>query len=146
VNTYTYDTANRLISVTNAITASNYSYNGLGDRMQETVNGQTTTYLLDLAAGLTQVLSDGSLDYLYGLDRIAQANGANAAYFLGDALGSVRQLVDGNGAITLAKSYDPFGNPGSSLGSATTNYGFTGEEQDSSSGLVYLRARYYQSH
>jgi hypothetical protein len=27
--------------------------------LQETVNGQTTTYLLDLAASLTQVLSDG---------------------------------------------------------------------------------------
>ncbi len=74
-NTYTYDSANRLLSVTNADTTSSYAYNGLGDRLQETVNGQTTTYLLDLAAGLTQVLSDGSNDYLYGIDLIAQKKG-----------------------------------------------------------------------
>jgi RHS repeat-associated protein len=141
VNTYTYDSANRLISVANATTASNFVYNGLGDRLQETVNGQTTTYLLDLAAGLTQVLSDGSLDYLYGLDRIAQANGTGLEYFLGDALGSVRQMTDGSGAVTLAKSYAPFGDTGSSVGSGTTSYGFTNEYTDQ--GLINLRSRLY---
>jgi YD repeat-containing protein len=59
-NTYSYDSANRLISVTNAITASTYAYHGLGDRLQETVNGQATTFVMDLAAGFTQALSDGT--------------------------------------------------------------------------------------
>jgi RHS repeat-associated protein len=34
---------------------------------------------------------------------------------------------------------------GSSAGNATTSYGFTREQQDSSSGLVYFRARFYSS-
>ncbi len=36
------------------------------------MNGQTTTYSLDLIASLTQILSDGTNTYLYGLGRIAQ--------------------------------------------------------------------------
>ena len=57
------------------------------------MNGVTTSYTLDLAAGLTQVLADGTETYLYGNGRIAQYD-SEAQYFLGDALGSVRQLVN----------------------------------------------------
>ena len=64
---------------------------------------------LDLAAGLTQVLADGTFTYLYGNGRIAQATVTQTAYFLGDALGSVRHLVDANGQVTLARSYEPYG-------------------------------------
>ncbi len=38
--------------------------------------------------------------------------------------------------------YDPFGNVLTTNGSATSVYGFTGEQTDAT-GLVYLRARYY---
>ena len=37
-----------------------FEYNGLGDRLRQTVNGAPIDYSLDLAAGLTQVLSDGT--------------------------------------------------------------------------------------
>ncbi|MEW5873377.1 MAG: hypothetical protein AB1894_29220 [Chloroflexota bacterium] len=47
----------------------------------------------------------------------------------GDALGSVRQWVDGDGAVTLAKSYEPFGQAMDSAGSGTSDFGFTGEMQ-----------------
>jgi hypothetical protein len=64
------------------------------------VSGVTTTYTLDLNAGLTQVLADGTNTYLYGAGRIAQNSTANGKqYFLGDALGSVRQLVSAGGAV-----------------------------------------------
>ncbi len=63
-------------------------------------------------------------------------------YFLTDALGSVRQLVDENGALTRTQAYQPYGESLSSEGSGTSNYGFTGEWTDGS-GLQYLRARYY---
>jgi RHS repeat-associated protein len=140
VNTYTYDSANRLISINGT---SFFSYNGLGDRLSQTVNGQTTTYTLDLNAGLTQVLDDGTNAYVYGVGRIAQVN-AGTEYFLGDALGSVRQIVDANTEITLSKAYDPYGNVTYSAGSGTSPFAFTGEQMDAS-GLTYLRARYYSS-
>ena len=65
-------------------------------------------------------------------------------YFLTDALGSVRQLTDASGAITLAKSYQPYGETLASAGSGTSPFAFTGEQVDAS-GLTYLRARYYSS-
>ena len=135
VNTYTYDSANRLISVNSNTT---YSYNGLGDRYQQTVNNQTTTYVLDLNAGLTQVLDDGENTYTYGLGRISQVN-TTTEYFLTDALGSVRQMTNNVGDITLAKKYSPYGTSLSSAGDSETPYGFTGEVTDST-GNIYLRA------
>jgi RHS repeat-associated protein len=96
-----------------------------------------------LNSDLTQVLSDGTNDYIYGVGRIAQVNATGTEYFLGDALGSVRQMTDAAGTVTLAKSYQPYGEVASSAGSSATNYGFTGEMTDPTTGLVYLRARHY---
>ena len=62
------------------------------------------------------------------------------SYFLGDALGSVRQMTDETGTVTLARTYDPYGNVTSTGGTSSTSYGFTGETTDTS-GLVYLRAQ-----
>ena len=141
VTTYTYNHANRLTSVSGASSAS-YVYTGLGDRLQQTVDSVTTTYSLDLAAGLTQVLADGDNTYLYGVGRIGEEQLDTWVYHHGDALGSVRQLTDGNGVVTLVRSYQPYGEVLSSAGSSATSYGFTGEMVDTS-GLIFLRARYY---
>jgi YD repeat-containing protein len=107
--TYTYDAANRLIIVTSQSSSTSYTYDGLGNRYQQTVNGQATTYTLDLNASLTQVLSDGTNTYLYGATRIAQQNGTDTEYYLGDALNSVRQLTNSTGDVTLTRVYDPYG-------------------------------------
>jgi YD repeat-containing protein len=113
-NTYVYDAANRLTSVTGGGNTSTYTYNGLGDRLSQTVNAATTSYVLDtstslsagLNAGLTQVLSDGNNTYLYGAMRIGELQAGGMAYHLGDALGSVRQLWHGgNAKVTLARKF-----------------------------------------
>ena len=140
--TYTYDHANRLKSASEAGVVASYAYNGLGDRVQQTVNGATASYTLDLAYGLTRVLADGTQIYLYGNGRIAQYTGTTPEYFLGDALGSVRQLADASGNVTLTKGYEPYGEVLDSAGNSSTAYGYTGEWTDDI-GLVYLRARYY---
>ena len=101
VNSYTYDRANRLIGVSGVGISVNYSYNGLGDRLSETANSQTTHYTMDLNAGLTQVLQDGTNTYLYGAGRLAQYGANGPEYYLGDALGSVRQMVDASGDVTM---------------------------------------------
>ena len=63
---------------------------------------------------------------------------------MGDALGSVRQLVSANGAVTLTRSYEPFGSTLNSAGAGTTAFQFAGEARDAS-GLVFLRARYFST-
>jgi RHS repeat-associated protein len=114
VNTYSYNHANRLISVVGPSTSSSYAYNGLGDRLQQTVDSVTERYTLDINSGLTQV-----------------------------GLGSVRQLAESDGVVSMSKVYQPFGEVMNNIGPGTTSYGFTGEWTDSTD-LVYLRSRYYQ--
>ena len=142
-STYAYDSQNRLTTLTQDSHNYAFSYSGAGDRLTQSVDGATTRYTLDLNAGLTQVLSDGSYAYLYGVDRLAQVSASEGDYFLADALGSVRQLADGKGTVKMAENFDPFGNVMEKAGFAATMYGFTGEPQ--SEGLVYLRARVYSA-
>ncbi|HUW96499.1 MAG TPA: hypothetical protein VMW58_11995 [Anaerolineae bacterium] len=49
-----------------------FAYNGDGVRTSKTIAGDTTEYVLDLAAGLPVVISDTEAVYLYGLDIMAQ--------------------------------------------------------------------------
>jgi RHS repeat-associated protein len=108
----------------------------------KTVSGDTTEYVLDLAATLPVVISDTEAVYLYGLDIIAQQQ-SERLYYVHDGLGSVRQLVDTTGQIETNYAYDPFGVP--LVGAEVYNpYQFTGEAWDAEVGLLYLRARYYQ--
>jgi hypothetical protein len=103
----------------------------LGNRVAQAVSGgDETRYVLDQAAGLVQVLSDGSDTYLYGNERLAQQGSGGKEYFLTDALGSVRQLVDEYKAITLTRSYQPFGEVLTSTGTGSSVYGYTGEMTD----------------
>jgi RHS repeat-associated protein len=146
VYSYTYDGANRLTGVTDGASAVSYAYNGLGDRLQTSAAGQTTRYTLDLVSGLTQVLHDGGYTYLYGNGRIAQYGANGGEYFLGDALGSVRQLADASGAVRLSRSYQPYGELLASNGEGESVYGFTGEATDALTGMVYLRARWYSAY
>ena len=141
-NTYSYDFANRLVSIGNPQSTISHSYDGQGNRYRQAANGLTTTYTLDQAAGLTQVLSDGVYTYTYGQGRNSQQNAAGTDYFLPDGLGSARQLANNAGKVTLGQSFDPFGSPLVRKGFDSSSYGYTGEWTDGS-GLQYLRARYY---
>ena len=70
VSTNTYDHASRLSSAVQGPDIYGFVYNGLRDRLQQTVNVLPTYYTLDLVADLTQVLQDGTSNYLYGVSRL----------------------------------------------------------------------------
>jgi hypothetical protein len=127
--------------LTGASGTSSFAYNGLGDRYQQIVNGATTTYQLDLAAGLVQVLADGENTYLYGNTVVAQVSETQTGYYLPDVLGSVRQVADPEGEITLARSYTPYGEELETYGEGQAEFGYTGQLYDEATGLLYLRAR-----
>lgn len=141
VNTYAYNHANQLVGLSDGDNSYAFAYNGLGDRLQQSANGVTTNYTLDLSAGLTQVLADGANAYLYGLGRIGE-QATEWAYHLPDALGSVRQLADSAGVVSYAQSFEPYGEAQGAFGASGSSYGFAGEWTDTT-GLQYLRARYY---
>jgi RHS repeat-associated protein len=76
----------------------------------------------------------------YGQE-ISREQGGTSTWLVGDRLGSVRAEYNGSGTLTTSYNYDPFGMPeGASL---PPDYGFTGEPQSASLGLVQLRARWY---
>ena len=58
-------------------------------------------------------------------------------------LGSVRALTDAAGSVTDTYDYSAYGELVGTSGSTPNSYRFTGEQQDSETGLYYNRARYY---
>ena len=132
-------------------------------------HGRTLRYTLDQAGPLSQILSasDGrhSANYLYGLGRIAGTSDKDTVYYETDVRGSVRTLADGRGRLRGTRAYDPFGVPlhsgegddgegffahldneghEASRGGLAGLFGYTGERQDPTRGLINLRARWYQ--
>lgn len=116
--------ANRLVGFydTQQNYSGTYTYDDLGNRYCQMVNGVKTNYLLDLNAGLTQVLGETtngvSTNYLLGLDVIGQQQNGVWSYAGTDGLRSLHGLMDSTGAMTFAASYAPFGKPTEQYGTA----------------------------
>lgn len=125
----------------------NYTYDIFGRRTSSSASGQTTQFLYDGPdVVLDRSSSGGTIDYLHGIgidEHLRQSGGLTSAlYTLQDHLGSVAALTDAGGNVVERQQYQPFG---ASNGSSLTRYGFTGRERDSATGLLYYRARWYDS-
>jgi RHS repeat-associated protein len=140
-----YDQGNRLTSFAASGTTATYTYNGDGLRASKTVNATPTSYTWDLANNLPLLLAEGTTDYIYGPGELPleQVSGSSVLYYHHDQLGSTRALTDTGGSVVATYSYDPYGKVTGSTGSATNPFGYASEYKDAESGLVYLRARYY---
>ncbi|HEY0736593.1 MAG TPA: RHS repeat-associated core domain-containing protein [Herpetosiphonaceae bacterium] len=143
--TLTYDALNRLTSAMSlGSSTTSYRYSGDGMLASQTMSGVTTTYSQDRVAPLNQVLEitagGTTTTYRYGHQRLAEVKGSTRTWYGSDILGSVRQTLSDTGTAAAPIHYDPWGKP--SQGTPPT-FGFTGELQDASGGLVHLRARWY---
>ena len=145
-HTYTWNAANRLVSVDGGLTDS-FVYDGDGNRVSQSGAGQTQNYINDNAAALPVVLQDtysvGSpSSYVYGLSLIEAFQGHDNDFYQYDGLGSAIQLTNAAGIPELSYFYDAWGN--SLLPAPPTNpFRFASQALDSVTGLYYLRARYY---
>jgi RHS repeat-associated protein len=141
--TYGYDQTSRLTSFTGPAASATYTYDGDGLRMTKTVGGSTATFVWDNGS-TPNILGDGSNTYLYGPDGlpIEQTGPAGTFWFVHDQVGSTLALLDATGHVAGTYTYSPFGLTTRS-GTATTPMQYTGQYTDAESGLVYLRARYY---
>ena len=143
-DTFTWDAENRLTSATVDSATTGFAYNGDGLRDSLTYDSNTTTFTWDVNASVPQVLDDGNFRYVYGLGLISEVdNSDNTYYYLSDGLGSTAALTDDSGALENTYEYDAFGAIRDSSGSQDNGFTFTGEQTDASTGLEYLRARYY---
>lgn len=158
-----YDQRNLMLTHTLSYNGDNpqlqaeYLYDGDGHRVRQTdYTGETPVTMTSIndVAGLAQVLvmTDGETQTtnLFGLGPsagsgqalIGQDDGRGFRTLLADGLGSVRSEVV-NGEVMATMTYDPFGTILDERGHNSTTYGYTGEQFDDVTGLLYLRARYY---
>ncbi|MDD4048998.1 MAG: hypothetical protein PHI90_09320 [Clostridia bacterium] len=150
-NEYTYDFENKLIRTENEKDTINYTYDGDGTLIKKTITGsvnETYEYLYDYTAGLPRLLvekkSDGTTyNYLYAGGRLYGRKSNNGTvYYHQDGLGSTVAITNSTGAVLNEYTYDVFGEPHIIKETVENSILFTGEPYDQS-GLVYLRARYY---
>jgi len=139
--TNTFDAANQLIQTQRDGTTLQPIYNGIGDRVGQTVGTTTTHFALDVM-GLPEVIytSEGNA-YLHlpGVI-VATSSTSETRYLLSDGLGSIRQAVDETGEVVAYSEFDPYGNP---VENGSEPYGFTGEWWEEEVQLLHLRARWY---
>ena len=156
--TYNYDQAGRFTSYSGPPLQAlnnnagisirlNYEYDGLGRRSDFTWN--------TAEGGLPLIADDGAHRYITGPGGLVveQLTLGNTPHYLhSDQLGSTRLITDSEARPLLTFSYDAFGRTtttaladltGLGLTSPITPIQYAGSYTDLDSGLIYLRARWY---
>jgi RHS repeat-associated protein len=85
--------------------------------------------------------------YHYGREPLAVSDGAGTTFLGTDAVGSVSDQTTPSGTVYQARQYDASGQyPGATAPAANQpKLGYTGNQYDPETGLVYARARYYDA-
>ena len=155
---YAYNALNLLQSFTREDGyTETYSYNA--NRLLSEIRTSedlTTTLTWDILYGDGVVISAAqngqTTNYTYGLERISAISGSTRTEYVYDGRGSVVAEVSYNNAWytfggglarknVTSKSYTPFGEQ---IGEATSGFGYNGEYYNAATGMIYLRARFYE--
>jgi len=163
--TYAYDGEHQLIGVTAPSLVASYRYDGLGRRIEKTVNGVSTRAVYDQEDLVMEFDGTNTLRarWLHGpgideplmMERDLNANGSfdstERFSYHADGLGSTVALTDQTGTVVESYRYDTFGQPTILAPDGSTRtcsaYGnpflFTGREYDCESGLYHNGKRTY---
>ena len=161
-HTNKWDSQNRLVSSLSNGKTSDFRYGADGLRRKYTVTptGQNTpTSITHYGYDGTNVVREweeniagvlyASATYLLGPSGPMYKRPANAAdvrWYVYDGLGSVVGEVDVTGNLIAEKKHDVFGLRRGTVGTEKSRHGFVGSlghYSDDETGLVYMRARYY---
>ncbi|CAB1057475.1 Fibronectin type III domain protein [Olavius sp. associated proteobacterium Delta 1] len=147
---YTYDYENRLIEYSDGTDIVTFEYDGDGNRISKSVNGDQIKYVNNVATKIAQVLFETTAEnnvirrYVYGESRLNQINEETTSFYLYDnPARSVAALVDDSQNVMNRYTYDAFGNLKSANESTGNSFKYVGEQYDEETGLIYLRKRYY---
>ncbi len=130
-----------------------YVYDASGERVLRRSTSGSTTNMTVYAFGLEEHRYSGSginqgntYYYILGGMLVGEFDGTNTNMFLTDALGSVLETISAtpnSAAVQGNQVYSPYGSSRYQQGNMGTAKGFTGQYNDSLSGLDYYNARYY---
>ena len=147
---YVYDDLNRLTSAektdgnTTVTTLNEYTADGL--RYSKSVNGVKTQYIYDNEGRISAESANGTItsNYIHAPDRtLAKISGSDTYYYLYNGHGDVVQIIDTYGDIVNSYGYDLWGNFEEKEETVHNPFTYFGQQFDESTGLYYLRARYY---
>jgi RHS repeat-associated protein len=142
-DSFAYDQANRLKTAVVSGATETYSYDGDGTRFSRQVGANPATrYVGDISGGLVATIDDGTRKYVYGHGIAFSVAGTVVEVIHADRLGSARVLTNSSGLPTSSYRSDEWGLEIATSGASTQQLRFTGEPRDAT-GLIYLRARYY---
>ncbi len=125
-------------------TGGSYLYDGNKKRVRAVVDGKTIYNVYDASGTLVHVdeATDGKFtDYIGKIARVT--NGGWATWLHMDHLGSANTGTDMWGQVTWREKYTPYGTTLINPASNNDQAGFTGHIKDSTTGLTYMQARYY---
>jgi RHS repeat-associated protein len=151
ITQYEYDASDRLVKVTTPDgETTSYGYTPSGERVWKKDREGLTHYIYDDLDLIQEIGEGGSTKATYihgpGLDQpLAMIRKGRTYYYHADRLGSIRHLTDDRGAISARYDYDAFGNLRTRNALVPNPFTFTAREFDTSTGLYYYRARYYDS-
>ena len=164
---YEYDSLHRLISeigtgnyTVTASMAMAYGCNDAGHLNAVTdidLNGANRTFSYDLNGNMTagsnttiyvndlyEIINAAATKYIFaGNLRIAKISGTDIKYFHKDHLGSSTVMTGASGLSVETSEYMPYGGNRDQSGTSVSDYRFTDQELDTSTGLYNYDARLY---
>jgi len=142
---YVWDALGRLQSVTNAGGTTAFAYDQSKTRVKKTgPSGESVVYIGDIA----EVTSAGMTKHIFaGPIRVATIQpGDRKLFTMTDHLRSSTLITDEDGAVVQRMDYEPYGALIENVRSGNAEglrHTYTGQEDDTETGLMYYGARYY---
>ena len=149
--TYTWQNGRQLQKMQKAGVTAEFVYNADGLRVQKTVNGVVTDYVLHGKNVVHMKRGNDELHFFYDAQNrpaVVVYNGVPYAY-VKSLQGDIVAILDENGNAVVSYGYDAWGAPLWSTGELAETLGkvqpfrYRGYVFDEETGLYYLRSRYY---
>jgi RHS repeat-associated protein len=150
VSDFVYDARDNLRQVlVGGSSVGQFLYDAEGLRTEKIGDRGTERYSYDDQSVILQY--DNALQtqakYDYGPNRLLSLShpSEGTQFYLTDALNSVVNLANADGSVQARYQYDAWGNKRGQVGESWNRFAFTGYEEDTETGLLYAKARFYDA-
>ncbi|MCX5658034.1 MAG: hypothetical protein NTZ48_07465, partial [Candidatus Omnitrophica bacterium] len=149
--TFEWDNEDRLTKVTLPDeTEVAYEYDGVGRMISRTVNDVKRTFHHQGIDAIAEVLPSGEVKARYTMAGgvVSLHNADTPHFFHSNAIGTIETVTDANGNVEATYEMDAYGNLINSTGTLDNDFRFVGAygvRYDATTGLYYMRARWYDA-